>query len=457
MIGRAASELFAGRGSLVLGLTTLVLLIPFSGCREEVTPIQASEETAATDPRPTPIPDRIVLTWESDPATSQSFNWRTDSGFPEGFVEIAPAEASPRFMLNRRRYPAVFETVETDSGRARFHSATVAELSPDTLYAYRVGGGEIWSEWFQFRTAAQEFQPFSFIYFGDAQNNLLSLWSRSIRTAVLEAPKARFMIHAGDLVNRANRDSEWGEWFEAGDWLHATIPAVPVPGNHEYTRGEDDVRRLDPLWRHHFKLPDGPVSGLEETVYAVDFQGLRIIGLNSNEEREEQAAWLEEVLSENPNLWTIVTFHHPIYSSARGRDNEELRTLWQPLFERYGVDLVLQGHDHTYARGANLPFGVSRQDLPSGPVYVVSVSGPKMYRLSSEEWWDRAAENTQLFQVIGVNEDRLEYRAFTATGELYDAFDWVRQEDGSKTMVEQVEGDWPLRLHSNTLGGLPPE
>ena len=62
-----------------------------------------------------------------------------------------------------------------------------------------------------------------------------------------------------------------------------------------------------------------------------------------------QAQWLEGLLAENPNKWTVVTFHHPMYSPT-GRDNKELRELWRPVFDRYGVDLVLTGHDHAYGR-----------------------------------------------------------------------------------------------------------
>jgi phosphodiesterase/alkaline phosphatase D-like protein len=62
---------------------------------------------------------------------------------------------------------------------ALHHSAQLGDLEPNTLYAYRVGGGEVWSEWFHHRTAGREPAPFSFLYFGDAQNDIRSLWSRA--------------------------------------------------------------------------------------------------------------------------------------------------------------------------------------------------------------------------------------------------------------------------------------
>jgi len=411
-------------------------------------------DAAAIDPTASEIPDRIVLTWASDPATSQAVTWRTDTSIDTASAELALADASPNFVRHNQTFPAITRVFDKDEEPVHYHSVNFTDLKPASLYAYRVGSGDTWSEWFHFRTASTKPEPFSFVYFGDAQNNLLSLWSRVIRAAYAEAPKASFMIHAGDLINRANRDSEWAEWFEAGDWIHATVSALPTPGNHEYFRTETDGdRRVSYYWRPHFTLPESGVhNDLEETVYSVDYQGVRIIVLNSNEKREEQVPWLEERLKNNPNTWTIVTFHHPIFSSAKGRDNESLRKLWKPLFDRHRVDLVLQGHDHTYARGRNLPGGTNVREIAAGTVYVVSVSGPKMYSLTSDRWMDRGAENTQLFQVISIDGNTLQYRASTATGELYDAFDLLKQKGMPNRLTERVPTSVPERKHKNTLG-----
>lgn len=93
-----------------------------------------------------------------------------------------------------------------------------------------------------------------------------------------------------------------------------------------------------------------------------DYQDSRIISLNSMQAPGEQKAWLEKVLKDNPRKWSIVTFHHPIYSASARRDNSSLREAWKPLFDQYNVDLVLQGHDHTYARGRTRPYGENLVD-----------------------------------------------------------------------------------------------
>lgn len=397
--------------------------------------------------RPLVVPDRIVLTWTGDPATSQAVTWRTS--VHEDSASTAVAEltlATPHGGYGTIQgmrdsaivLPATTETLETDLGSASYHSVEFKGLLPETLYAYRVGDGANWSEWFQFRTASRQRKPFKFIYFGDAQNELKSHWSRVVRQAYKHASDARFIVHAGDLINTYNRDADWGEWFYAAGWINGMLPSIVAAGNHEYGADELGARNLSAHWRPQFALPEHGPEGLEESVYYIDYQGVRIVVLNSNEQLEAQVAWLDGVLGDNPQNWTVLTFHHPVFSSADGRDNQELRALWQPIIDRHEVDLVLQGHDHTYARSRNVRNGMSVRDDRSGTVYVVSVSGPKMYESSVHPLMRRIAEDTQLYQVIEIAGNELVYRAYMATGELYDAFNLTKQENGVNKLQEKM-------------------
>lgn len=165
----------------------------------------------AIEHRPTAIPDRIILTFKGDPARAQAVTWRTDATVFAARAQIAPASAYPKFAEQAKDVVALSSPLQSDLGLAHYHSATFTNLAPDTLYAYRVGDGNNWSEWIHFRTAGASATPFSFIYFGDAQNDIKSLWSRAIRAAYSNAPRAKFMIHAGDLINNGNTDAQWGE------------------------------------------------------------------------------------------------------------------------------------------------------------------------------------------------------------------------------------------------------
>ena len=401
--------------------------------------------------RPTPMPDRIILTWSGDPATTQAVTWRTDPTIRKALAQIAVATAGPGFAKQSKQYDATTTSLATDLAPAHYHSIEFTGLSPGTKYAYRVGDGINWSEWFQFRTASSTREPFAFVYFGDAQNDIKSLWSRVIRQAYGDVPDLRFMVHAGDLINNANNDAQWGEWFAGGGWANAMVSSVPSPGNHEYFREESEFetppRRLSGHWTPQFTLPQNGPEGLKESVYFLDYQGVRIISLNSNRLHEQQAEWLDATLTDNPCAWTVITFHHPIYSPAKRRDNPELRGKWQPMFDKHRVDLVLTGHDHSYARSGLERFidpagarnvATGRRHLAGGTVYVVSVSGPKMYEIDRTPRMRRAAEDTQLYQIIRIDGPTLRFEARTALGDLYDAFELRKRPGETNELVEHV-------------------
>lgn len=419
--------------------------------------------------KPTRHPDRIVLSYGEDPATSASVTWRTTAEIDTAYAEIAIATAAPKFWRNAKTIQAntsTFDALEINGADvlAKYHSVWFTGLQSDTTYAYRVGDGERWSEWIQFKTAPKESRDkFSFLYVGDTQNFILELWSRLIRESYKMAPDAKFIVHAGDLVNNAHNEQQWQEWFDAGGWIHASIGAFPIPGNHEYQNlsSEAQTRSLSVQWKHQFTLPENGPEGLEETAYYMDYQNMRIIGLNSNVDHEKQAKWVEKLLSETDKDWIVVTFHHPLFSASDGRDNKEWRALMKPIFDKYEVDLVLQGHDHSYARGRvspneNVLDGVNLRDK-TGTVYVVSVSGGKMYGLRENAWEgydaerDRAAENTQLFQVITIENDTLSFESYTAVGELYDAFDLVKRDGLPNIFVERNNEAIAERRFYNTI------
>ena len=466
--------------------------------------------------RPTAVPDRVVLTYQNDPATTQSVTWRTWEKTTEGYAQIAVATGGPQFVGSGDRsradgdlvsvVKATTEPYESDLSTAHYHTAEFTGLTPKTKYVYRVGDGTNWSEWSHFTTAAAAAEPFTFIYVGDAQNEVLSLWSRVIRQAYADAPKAAFTLHAGDLINKAEADGEWGGWFAAGGFINRGTPVLATPGNHEYSGGG-----VSDHWRPTFAFPaNGPeIDELKETVWYLDYQGVRFVSLDSNTLHAEQVPWLRETLASNPHRWTVVTFHHPMYNSKAGRDTPELRELWQPVFDEFGVDLVLQGHDHTYARSKlvtaadNAVDGnasTSREaevksqppapaagdakmelkiDAPAPPgregeegetervevqnvaagvtgvsdagtVYVVSVSGPKMYDLGDRPLFRRTGEGTQLYQIVRIDGDTLRYDAYTAVGALFDGFTLTKNETGPNTLTEDAADDVKVPVNAGT-------
>jgi len=404
-----------------------ILLAVNSGCitsaQTDYEPQQSSEAQQGYEPQ------RVILNLTENPAISQALTWRTISDVPNPQAQIALAVESPDLNEKAQTVYANSEKLELkDKKYVYHHSIVFNSLKPDTLYTYRVGDGENWSEWNQFRTASRTNEPFVFVNFGDPQNNIKSLCSRVFRAAYKKAPDAHFWHFVGDIVNRGDNDDEWADLYDAFGWIPRVTPMILLPGNHEYIKKKvngEEIRELTHLWHPQFTLPENGPDGLKETVYFLDYQGVRFVMLNGNEKLEDQARWLNNILAQNPQSWTIVAIHQPFYSTAKDRDNPHLRDLFIPIFDKYSVDLVLQGHDHTYGRTYKMRDGIKVGDSEKGTVYVVSVSGPKVYSIN-ENFKDimvKMGTGRQLFQVIKINKTSLIYESFTATGQLYDSFE----------------------------------
>jgi hypothetical protein len=426
----------------------VLLVATQAGWAQSPGQIEANEAVPASSQRyvASEMPDRIVATPTQDASRGFAVNWRTNDQVKAPLLEITVATDSPD-VGQTRRLVARTSAWKSNNGVAHAHSALVDGLEPDKLYMFSVQGQGSWSAWRQLRTAALANQPLSFLYFGDTQNKNLSHASRVMREAMRHAGDARLAIFAGDLVDEGVDDNEWGEWFEAAGDLPQVMMVAPVAGNHEFWKEFEDTpqerRVLAPHWSASFALPDNGARSehVRATTYWFDVQGVRFVVLDGTSAldlgtAEEQARWLDGVLTGHPHRWSVVLLHQPVYS-PRGRSaSAKLHAALVPVIEKHRVDLVLQGHDHTYGRRSGDRAG---QTLPQ---YIVSVTGPKQYRLSelAKQTMKPTAEDTQLFQHIRVDGKRLRYQARTVTGRLYDDFEIVRGADGRKRLVEHRKG-----------------
>lgn len=137
--------------------------------------------------------------------------------------------------------------------------------------------------------------------------------------------------------------------------------------------------------------------------------------LNSNYMDKKQVQWLESELAKDTSEWTICFFHHPPYSSAKKHGSDsQLREVVEPIFIKYGVNVVLTGHDHVYER-------IKPQ---KGIYYFVSGAGGKLRTgdlndasAITEKSYDRDLH----FMLIEVAGDQMHFQAISRTGETIDS------------------------------------
>ena len=434
------------RSSWGIALALLVLLVAPS--------LATATEPASTDR----VPQRILLGVTRDPAHSQTVTWRTDTPVEAPQAQIAPWTGSPKFGNEAITVQAKSAEFTTGAGEKVTHyEATFTGLEASKRYGYRVGDGAVWSEWFLIHTAGANSDPFNFIYLGDAQVDVKSLWSRTAREAFKSAPDASLVLYAGDLINNGYDDHLWGELCSGLGFIGSMVSNLPAVGNHDMNVPDGSPTlpvAAHPLWKAHFALPqNGPADApmLEDEACWVDYQGVRFITLEANayspEEydpstrkivQEKQIAWLEGVLRNNPNRWTIMLHHEPMYGVGRNPDNPQIRDAFLPLYDKYKVDLVLQGHDHVYARSHKLNAGKPVADNAAGTVYVVSVSGPKMYAFNPmyADLMAKTLTDTQLYQIVNVTNDSVQLNTYSVGGEWVDGFALQKDKDGNSTLTE---------------------
>jgi hypothetical protein len=383
-------------------------------------------------------PQRIILNLTPAPATSIAVTWRTAAEVKNPAVQIAQATDWTEFAVHAKESPAKTELFMPENKQpAWYYSTLIKGLEPNTLYAYRVGGDSVWSEWNQFATASSAPAPFTFVYMGDPQNDIMEHVSRVFREAYKFVPDARFWLFTGDMTTEPT-DKLADELFGAAGFIWRTTPVIMAPGNHDCKLLKKDgvfaldkrgwkiqTKTISDIWRPEFTLPENGIPGLEETSYYLDYEGVRFIVINSNDKLSEQAEWMEKLLLDNPCKWTVAAFHHPIYSAGKDRDDHDTRDAFLPLFDKYHVDLVLTGHDHAYARSYKLRDGKRAGDTEQGTVYVVSVCGPKAYGFSPRyaDLMAKSGEHISLFQKIAIDGSTLKFTTYTATGAIYDSFE----------------------------------
>jgi acid phosphatase type 7 len=374
-------------------------------------------------------PQRIVLSVSENPENSVGITFRFYEAVDKAQIQYLKDRETVdlhKEAVTLTVEPGIVYTDTTESIAQYACSALLRDLEADSEYAYRVGDGKDWSPWYTFRTAKKESHDFTIVYLGDPQWGFMDYLPRLYHQAMLTAPDAAFWFIAGDLVDYPYEDWQWDAFFRGGQEVFTRYPVTSAVGNHGYLWAYRDHRNTLPsTWRPHVTQPENGPEGLEETCFYFDYQGVRFIVLNGNERLEDQAKWLKNVLKKNPNNWTIVGIHQGFYPSGWERDYPKYRELFLPLMEKYGVSMVLQGHDHAYSRTYPLRKGKIIDDPAKGISYVISNAGAKQYPIKSkfsDLYQVQEAANKQYFQTLSFYEDSLVYRSYTATGDCHDHY-----------------------------------
>lgn len=279
-------------------------------------------------------------------------------------------------------------------------------------------------------------------------------WNKTLEQAKITAPNASFILSAGDQIDYAGTDSSDGKNVRESEYAGFTYPALlrmlPLAttiGNHE-SKGTD--------YKYHYNNPnseDGLGSTNSGSDYYFSYGNVLFISLNSNNRNTvEHRELLKKAVESNPDAkWKVVMFHHDIYGSGQPHsdtDGANLRALFAPLMDEFGIDMCLTGHDHSYARsylmadGTAIQYDDSVAINPEGTLYIAagSASGSKFYKLATtKQYYIAERSDTQIptFSTIDFSDESIVIKTYDYNGNKY-ADDYTLYKTGEKVSMKDL-------------------
>jgi predicted phosphodiesterase len=228
-----------------------------------------------------------------------------------------------------------------------------------------------------------------------------------------------FVIMNGDNLYGGERPQDFVQKFEAPykALLDAKVDFYATLGNHD-----------DPNQRFY-----KPFNMGGQRYYTFKKGNARFFSLDSNYMDPVQLAWLEKELKASGSDWKIPFFHHPLYASGMHGSQVDLRTVLEPLFIKYGVDVVFAGHEHFYQR-------IKPQQ---GITYFVSGAGGQLRRgdIKKTDFTAVGYDQDQSFMLIEIADKEMTFQAVTRTGKTVDKGLIVQRPGGAEPIV--VGGSTP--------------
>ena len=240
----------------------------------------------------------------------------------------------------------------------------------------------------------------------------------------IQSSNPEVILMLGDLGQSTSKD-----WVELSE---------PMDRNKMYIAlGDGDLLERNEYLRY---------SAITDDYYSFDYQNIHFLAISTNEEKNNEFGILSDVIqidfikddlsnaADDPKTdWIVVFLHHPMYSSISDLSSIDLRSLLQPTFDLYGVDLVINGHKHVYERTNPVTFNNTitdnencSYDDPNGQIYLtVGTGGHSHNKFKQKQSWSVVQNHNDFgFLNLKILENRAIIGEFIAnSGKIVDTFE----------------------------------
>ena len=334
---------------------------------------------------------------------------------------------------------------------------TIYDLNPSTSYIYRIKENNLYSPVKSFKTAPREgsnilkTEGFNFVFLSDYHT-----WTNGptrLQTAVDVYNKAKekvngnlhLTIHGGDMLAYGSSYDCWENISQSAFGME-TMMAM-TPGNHDFYDSSASTKGQQ-YFNTFLYNPQNGADGVKNLNYYFKYGNVLFISIDNESTSSStgnlvskevalanQQAWFREVVENNPSQYIIVYNHRPFYTGGTSNSGHATknRNNWLALYDEYGVDLSLSGHDHAYARTVKAKNGVAT-GTNEGTVYITGLQyGDRYKTLEGNPQFDIVTKvidgNVSAMMLFNVNEERINLRYVDKSGNIIDEADILAQRD----------------------------
>lgn len=372
-------------------------------------------------------PFAVYLTWQKDPSTTMTIQWITSNEDTDDVVQY-------KCINDEKDTWTAVEGEHEDLPQDEpyyIHRIELEDLQPQSAYSFKLGNEE---KEFHFETLPDSLdEPVVFIVGGDTAQNGLTLFEEMCKVAQREYPS--FILFGGDLAYAAgDKNKKENSWL----WLHwlktyyetmqtddgFLIPFLVTIGNHDVKGGYNQTPEDAPFYYTLFPMPGIP--GYNVLRFGEYMSLFLLDSGHTNPIKGEQSEWLQKELAlEKNTLHRFAIYHVPAFPSVRNfrlDQSTSIRRNWVPLFERYGLHVAFENHDHAYKRTYPL---LNESVDPKGVVYIGDGSWgvrPRIPKKARKTFFLAKSRSVRQCLKVEVSNTCREFTAINSKGHVIDHY-----------------------------------
>lgn len=418
------------------------------------------------------LPKRIISNFGEDASTQMLVTWQINKDIDDQYLLLASyADVTYSNAIKLKATITEWELLNeefpfADQLKRNLCRVDINDLLPGVKYRYKVGNDDYLSDEYYFTTANSNGE-FTFAMMSDPQSIRTINYSNMTLAAqrIMNEDKADFLLIGGDISELGGVEDFYSRFFLTQNILKE-MPVSTIPGNHEALLYEEvpagsyyhEIAGEYRAYSAHFYNPsNGPDFSLNSSYY-YKYNECLFVMINtqfSKNDLRNLATWVDETITNNPSKYVIVMMHKGCFGNRYYGMMDDFNTIFTPVFDKHKVDLVMSGHDHTWARTHAVNDNKNVADVDGTVYWIVGTPGPKFYEPApgADKQFAYSTVDTLeegCYSYVTVGENGIFVQGLTISGSIVDEFFIPAKRDDEGNQLENY--DTNLSINVETYG-----